>query len=58
MKCILLLIHMVVSLKSNCYRCIWMKPVFPEKRYCIYYQEYIKTEFDNCSKYKLKNLDW
>jgi len=57
MKCILLLIHMVVSLKSNCYRCMWMKPIFPEKRYCIYYQEYIKTEFENCSKYKLKNID-
>ena len=60
MKWILLLlfIPIVVSLKSNCYKCIWMRPVFPEKRYCIYYQEYIKSEFENCSKYKLKDLDW
>jgi hypothetical protein len=60
MKWILLLlfIPMVVSLKSNCYKCIWAKPVFPQKRYCIYYQEYIISEFDNCTKYKLKDLDW
>ena len=55
---LILIIPIVVSLKSNCYKCIWMRPVFPQKRYCIYYQEYIKSEFENCSKYKIKNLDW
>ena len=54
---LILIIPIVISLKSNCYKCIWMRPVFPQKRYCIYYQEYIKSEFENCSKYKIKDLN-
>ncbi len=49
---------MAYAIKSNCYKCIWKKNVFPEKRFCIYYSQYITSEFDNCSSYKLKDLDW
>jgi hypothetical protein len=58
MRFILIMMPIIVALKSNCYKCIWHKPVFPKHRYCIYHQEYIKSEFQNCSDYKLKNIDW
>jgi len=58
MRFILLFLYSIYAYESNCYKCIWKKSVFPEKRYCIYYQQYINTEFNNCTKYKLKDLDW
>lgn len=54
----LFFLSMAHAIKSNCYKCIWKKNVFPEKRYCIYYQNYITYEFDNCTSYKIKDLDW
>ena len=49
---------MTHAIKSNCYKCLWHKKVFPDKRFCIYYQTYITHEFDNCTSYKIKDLDW
>ena len=43
----------------SCKECIYIRQMFPKKYKCIYFDIPI-TEFNNnnCSKYKLKNLNW
>lgn len=56
---VLLIIYNVMkNIESICNKCIYYKKIYPKYKYCIYFQEYLKEDQYNCSKYKLKNIDW
>ena len=55
---LLIINYILTNIESYCNKCIYYKKIFPKYKYCIYYQEYLKEDLYNCSKYKLKNIDW
>ena len=55
---LLVIYNISLNIESYCNKCIYYKRIFPKYKYCIYYQEYLKEDLYNCSKYKLKNIDW
>lgn len=56
MRIILLFIHYVF--KRSCKDCIYIRHSFPKKYKCIYYDIPITEDYKNCSKYKLKDINW
>jgi len=55
---LLVIYNISLNIESYCNKCIYYKRIFPKYKYCIYYQEYLKEDLYNCSKYKLKDLNW
>jgi len=54
---LLVIYNISLNIESYCNKCIYYKRIFPKYKYCIYYQEYLKEDLYNCSKYKLKDLN-
>jgi hypothetical protein len=56
MRITFLIIHF--ALRKSCKDCIFFRHRFPKTYKCIYYDIPITEEYTNCTKYKLKNIDW
>ena len=54
---LLIIYNVLINIESYCNKCIYHKKIFPKNKYCIYFQEYLKVDIYNCSKYTLKDID-